>query len=93
MKLVKSTQRANTLHTVQGIGMNAIWLSMVNLPAFDGVEKPIFSADGQRMAYTARKGKKWIVVVNGQPSAEYDLGIENLVFSTDGQRIGTRWKG
>jgi hypothetical protein len=62
-------------------------------PAFGGVGNLVFSADGQHMAYTTIKGKKWIVVVDGQPSAEYDftlwrdLAIENLTFSADGRHL------
>ena len=45
----------------------------------------VFSPDGKRVAYAARKGAKWLVVVDGQQGAEYDeIGVGTLVFSPDG---------
>ena len=48
----------------------------------------VFSADGKRLAYGVAKGDKWLVVVDGQASPEYD-GIPegSLVFSADGKRL------
>jgi len=30
----------------------------------------LFSPDGKHLAYSARKGRKWLVVVDGQAGAE-----------------------
>lgn len=34
---------------------------------------PIFSPDGKRVAYAAKNGEKWLVVVDGHAGEEYDL--------------------
>ena len=41
-----------------------------------------FSPDGKHVVYAARRGKQWTVVMDGQPSAEYN-GIFDLDFSPD----------
>ena len=49
---------------------------------------PVFSADGKRVAYVARKDEKWLVVLDGRPGPEYDEIMEGLpVFSPDGKRV------
>ena len=56
----------------------------------DGVlgRTPIISADGQRVAYGALEGDKWVVVVDGKEGKKYDdLGSGTLIFSADGQRV------
>jgi WD40 repeat protein len=71
----------------------------------DKAEKPydavradslVFSPDGQRVAYVARAGKKWLAIVNGTEEKSYDtlgqsdsrglpLGVP-LAFSADSRR-------
>jgi hypothetical protein len=68
-------------------------------PAFDGIAPGglSFSSDGQRMAYPARKGDRWTVVVDGTSQGWWD-GIGALYFSSDGSRLaysvleGARWR-
>ncbi|MCE5197483.1 hypothetical protein LLG39_00735 [bacterium] len=45
-----------------------------------------FSPDGRRVAYTARIGKKWVMVVDGKESAEFD-GIREPYFSADSKHV------
>ncbi|NLG85109.1 MAG: hypothetical protein GX493_11005, partial [Firmicutes bacterium] len=45
-----------------------------------------FSPDGKRIAYMARKGAKWSVVVDGRAGPEY-LSLSYLTFSPDGKRL------
>ncbi|MCX5659808.1 MAG: hypothetical protein NTW19_08815 [Planctomycetota bacterium] len=45
------------------------------------------SARGKRIAYVARQGDKWVVVVDGRPGREFDE-IYHVVFSRDGSRFG-----
>ena len=37
---------------------------------------PVFSADGKRIAYSARKGSKWFIVVGKHKSDAYDAVSE-----------------
>ncbi|MDI7246652.1 MAG: hypothetical protein QME92_04165 [Bacillota bacterium] len=55
----------------------------------------VFSPDGERLAYAARKGTKWIVVVDGKEGPAYDeIGAGrfssqtgSLAFSSDGMHF------
>jgi len=48
-----------------------------------------FSPDSKRVAYTAEKGKKWFVVVDGKEGKQYDAIDPNaIVFSPDSKKIG-----
>jgi hypothetical protein len=47
---------------------------------------PIIIA-GSRYGFEARKGNKWVVVIDGQESKEYDW-VAYLTFSPDGSRYG-----
>ena len=47
-----------------------------------------FSPDSQRVAYGARQGKQWSVMLMGSPGQLYDgIGAGSLVFSPNGQRL------
>ncbi|HOK09763.1 MAG TPA: hypothetical protein PLJ10_08895, partial [Candidatus Hydrogenedens sp.] len=49
---------------------------------------PIFSADSRRVAYSAKRGGKWFVVVDGEEGKEYDgIGAGSLIFSPDSRRV------
>jgi hypothetical protein len=57
-----------------------------------------FSPDGNHVAYAARIGQKWSVVVDGQAGATFDaIGKPGVIFSHDGQhmaymaRTGQTW--
>ena len=52
-------------------------------------ESVIASPESQRVAYWARAGRKWFVVVDGQKEKQYDfsINIRSLVFSPDSQRV------
>lgn len=68
-------------------------------PAFEaiGVESLSFDPDGRRVAYPARRGDRWMLVVDGVPGRPWD-GIGEVRFSPDGRRVaygaleGTRWQ-
>ncbi len=47
---------------------------------------PIFSPDGRRLAYPARRGTDWVVVADGKPGAGFDL-VDRPVFSPDGSEL------
>jgi hypothetical protein len=56
------------------------------------------SPDGKRVAYGARVGNKWFVVVDGKEKKQYDgIGKGSLIFSPDGKRVaygaevGDKW--
>ncbi len=52
------------------------------------VGTPKFSPDSRRVAYVAREGKKWFVVVNGNEENPYDdVGGLTLIFSPDSRRV------
>jgi Tol biopolymer transport system component len=48
---------------------------------------PVFSPDSKRVAYAARNGKRWSVVVDGQVGAEFDRIPGLPVFSPDSKRF------
>jgi len=55
---------------------------------YDGFAVLIFSPDGQRVAYAAGRGGKWLLVVDGVEGKEYNrLGKGSLIFSPDGRRV------
>ena len=45
---------------------------------------PVFSSDGRRVAYAAKKAGKCLVVVDGQPGPEHDRVPCGPVFRSDG---------
>jgi Tol biopolymer transport system component len=51
-----------------------------------GPESLSFSADGQHVAYVARLGNKWFVVLDGKEGKGYD-GVTAPIFSPDGKRL------
>jgi len=51
-------------------------------PAYDEVSNPIFSPDGQHVAYMATQGDNQFVVVDGKPGPTY-FDIRSLAFSPD----------
>jgi hypothetical protein len=38
------------------------------------------------VAYTAKRGEKWLAMVDGLPGPEFDV-VSTLVFSPDGKRV------
>jgi len=53
--------------------------------AYDEATNLGFSADQEHLIWTAKRGSKWLVVVDGQAGAEYDvLGRGSPVFDPDG---------
>ena len=69
------------------------------LGPYDDVSDPVFSADGRRMAFYARKGKAWRMVLDGEEGLEFpgqphgDTAVqsvrlaENMAFSGDGKHF------
>ena len=70
-------------------------------PLYKEIEQGVLSVDGQHCAYVAKKGEKWLVVLDGQEGPEYDkigkFGFFELIFSEDGERFayaaqkGEKW--
>jgi hypothetical protein len=66
---------------------------------YDDVSDPVFSPDGGRMAFYARKGKAWRMVLDGEEGPEFtgqphgDTAVqsvrlaENMAFSGDGKHF------
>ncbi len=57
-------------------------------PEYDGLAGLLFSPDGWRVAYRARREDRWLVIVDGVEGQEYD-GISDgaPVFSPDGNHV------
>jgi hypothetical protein len=63
--------------------------------AYDEILNVEFSPDSQRLVFKARKGKRWVMVVDGVESKEYDAGGrdisfgngDELAFSRDSRRV------
>ncbi|MEW6683817.1 MAG: hypothetical protein AB1451_12990 [Nitrospirota bacterium] len=47
----------------------------ISSPEYDEIGVIDFSQDGQRLAYTARRGDRWMVVVDGVEQGDYDLAL------------------
>lgn len=68
-------------------------------PAYPEIWGLTLSPDGRRVAYACKSGKKWRVVVDGEPGPEYDgIPYYRLIFSPDSQRVayacqtGKKWR-
>ena len=55
----------------------------------------VFSPDGKHVAYLARKGPRWLMVVDGQAAPQWDrIAEDRPVFSPDGKHMAySAWKG
>jgi len=65
---------------------------------YDEIGPVIFSPDGKRVAYPAKRDSKWFMVVDGQEGPEYDkISLSREVFSPDSKRLvygamkGDKW--
>jgi len=83
----QSPDRRRAIEIVEDDGQYVV-LDRVRGPTYDaiGLGALAFSADGKRLAYAARRGGQWRVVVDGREGAAY-AGIGELVFSDDGGRV------
>jgi len=58
-----------------------------------GAESLLFSPDGGRLAYSARDGEKWFVVVDGQAGPEFDA-VGTVVFNGNAEHFAyPAWLG
>ena len=48
---------------------------------------PVFSRDGTNVAYAARNGNRWFLVVNGEKSAPFDYVFGQPTLSADGSKV------
>jgi len=57
-------------------------------PLYDGIDKrsPLFSPDSRKCVYMAKKGERFVVVVDGVESPEFE-SISAPVFSPDGSKL------
>jgi hypothetical protein len=55
-------------------------------PHSDGIGLDALVVQGKHIAYPARRGKDWVVELDGRPSDRWD-GIGELAFSPDGARL------
>lgn len=81
-----------TVATQQGANnteQSAFKIEETRLGPYDSdVQSPVFSRDGQHLAYFTRRDQKWVVVVDGQTGPEYDdVSENNPIFSPDGKRL------
>jgi hypothetical protein len=57
-------------------------------PLVHSVGGPVFSPDGERVAYAAQRGRRdAVVIVDGEPGDQYEAIISPPVFSRDGKRL------
>ncbi len=65
---------------------------------YDDVEQLVFSPDGKRRAYWAKRGKSWAVVLDERETATYQASGGTLHFSPDSRQFahvappGDKWK-
>lgn len=81
---------------IKDSGKCCVWMDGKESPIYDQVRGLVkgayrgqdfaFSPDGNRLAYTARKGSKWVMVVDGNESAVFD-GVREPYFSFDSKHI------
>lgn len=81
----------------KGTRQCCVWLDGKEGPAFDQIRRIIrgayndhdflFSPDGGRLAYSARVGQRWVMVVDGKVGKEYD-SVGPPHFSADGKHLG-----
>lgn len=65
--------------------------------AYDNAGPPVFSPDGKRVAFAARAGKSWLVVVDGQEGTRHDeVSLASLALADArlayGARDGRGWR-
>lgn len=62
-------------------------------PAYDQVDNIVFSKDGRHVAYKAKTGERWMLVIDGKPQLEFEELAEGFpVFSPDGRRLAHGYK-
>ncbi|MDO8586367.1 MAG: hypothetical protein Q7T82_04945 [Armatimonadota bacterium] len=51
-----------------------------------GVQLPVFSQDSKHLAYLAKEGEKWVVVIDGRPGPAYErvFTMDPIQIQTDG---------
>jgi hypothetical protein len=54
---------------------------------FDEILDPEFSPDGKRLAFGARRGPQWFVVIDGLPFPAPGM-ISGPIWSEDGAQVG-----
>jgi len=78
------------------ISLNSSWCQEVqglrNCSSSVGPRGPTFSPDSQRIAYGARLGGKWLVLVDGKPEGPYEEIVGNLIFGPDSRFVAYRAK-
>jgi len=68
--------------------MNLTTTKLATIPGdYEIVAGPIFSPNGRKVAYVAKKENKNFVVVNGKEGRAYDEIVGNPVFSNDSQKL------
>ena len=55
-------------------------------PTYDAIGSLVWSPDRKRLAYSARRGNRWHVVLDGTPGPGYEW-VNWLAFSPDGRRF------
>ncbi len=74
------------------IGFLWLWMGQKG-DGIPGITSPVFSPDGKRFAYAAYRENKWVVVVDGVESKEYDTIRAGPLFSPDGRMTFTAARG
>lgn len=55
---------------------------------YESVDSITFSPDSKRLAYVAKRGSKWIVVVDGKATDSFDsILLSGPVFNQDGRTV------
>jgi WD40-like Beta Propeller Repeat len=85
-----NTSRREGLHSPEGGGLIVVDGRELE-PRYEFVRTIVFSPDNKRLAYEAKRKGKFVVVLDGEESREYDLvHPSSLVFSPDSRRFAYR---
>ncbi|TKD13232.1 hypothetical protein [Polyangium fumosum] len=83
-----SPDRSHHIEVLESAGKQRVRVDGVDGAAYlgIGIESLVWSADGRRLAYPARREKGWSLVVDGRAGPTFD-GVGEVVLSADGAHV------